>query len=169
MHRILAAFLVTGFLAATPSHAGNAEEQEVAREVGAVLSWRLGPESVEEWCRSADPEGVEVRKAALQNWLRKNDAQIKAVDARVAEVVPLLFPPSKSAVAVEAIQGQVKEILHDSLLKGKSADEVRAFCKAEADPKRPRWNNPGMPHVQLSLAALYDLKIRLGEKPVASQ
>jgi hypothetical protein len=34
------------------------------------------------------------------------------------------------------------------------------MCKAEADPARSRWNNPGMPMVAMALAELYDWKVK---------
>ena len=44
----------------------------------------------------------------------------------------------------------------EPLFAKKSPEEAGAFCKAESDPARPRWNDTGMPHIQQSLAALYD-------------
>jgi hypothetical protein len=143
--------------------ADSAREKEAARDMGAVRAWRLGPEAVEEQCRSADPEGNESRKKALQAWLDKNARLISAVDERVAEVAPLVVPPSKKADAVGAVRGQVKAILLEAIFAG-TPDQAAAFCKDEANPASPRWTNNGMPHVQNSLAALYDWKIRQGGK-----
>jgi hypothetical protein len=134
----------------------DSAEQEVAREIGAVLAWRLGPEAVEEACQGLDPGGAEARKKALANWLDKNDALIRTVDARVAEVVPLIYSPPPKVDAVQAVRKQVKEILLEPMLADKTTEEVIAICKAEADPAGRRWNDPGMPHVQLALATLSD-------------
>ena len=152
------------FLALPAVRAADTGEQEAVQEIGAILAWRLGPEAVEEWCSSADPEGVEIRKAALQAWLKTNESRIAAVDSRIAEVVPLIFTEAPKESAVQTVHEQVRTLLFESLFQGKSPDEVRALCKAEADPARPRWNNTGMPNVQLSLAALYDWQVRRSKK-----
>jgi hypothetical protein len=140
-------------------------EQEVAREIGAVLAWRLGPETVEEKCRSLDADGAETRKAALKGWLDKNAALIESVDARVAEVVPLLYSPPPNVDAVQAIRKQVREILLESIFEQKTPDESAVICKAEADPASQRWNNPGMPHVQQALATLLDWQTVQSRRP----
>ena len=130
---------------------------------GAVLAWRLGPETVEERCRGLDPEGNESRRSALQGWLDKNARLIKAVDERITEVAPMVVPPSKKADAVGAVRGQVKAILIEAIFSG-TPEEAVAFCKGEANPASPRWTSNGMPHVQNSLAALYDWKVQQGGK-----
>ncbi len=126
------------------------------QELGAVLTWRLGPEAIEGWCRKADPDGAEARKAALNAWHEKNAERIKAVDARVAEVVPLLKLPVADGDPVQAVHMQIEMMILESTFASKSPEETKAICKAEADPARPRWNDTGMPHIQQSLAALYD-------------
>jgi hypothetical protein len=165
--RKLTTYLLAGCLLAPavsfaqgPDSAG---EKEAARDLGAVLAWRLGPEAVEERCRSVDPEGNESRKKALQAWLDKNARLIRAVDERVAEVAPLVVPPSKKADAVGAVRGQVKAILLEAIFAG-TPEEAAGFCKGEANPASPRWTSNGMPHVQNSLAALYDWKIQQSGK-----
>jgi len=95
-------------------------------------------------------------QAALQGWLEKNQSRIAAVDARVAEVVPLLFPQAKPEEAMANVRAQIKSMLFDLKLEGKTPEETVALCKAETNPASPRWNNNGMPQVQLSLASLYD-------------
>jgi hypothetical protein len=155
----LLAILIGCTLALPATRAADPDTQDVAQEIGAVLAWRLGPEAVEEWCRSADPEGAEIRKQALQTWLKVNEARIKAVDSRIAEVVPLVFTEAPKASAIQTVHEQVKSLLFESLFQGKSPGEVRDLCKAEADPASSRWNNTGMPKVQLSLAALYDWQV----------
>ena len=55
------AILISCLLVPALSRAEDADKQEVAQELGAVLAWRLGPEAVEEKCRSADPAGAETR------------------------------------------------------------------------------------------------------------
>ncbi len=139
-----------------PSDAQGGAEQEVAREIGAVLAWRLGPETVEEACKNLDPDGAATRKKALTGWLDKNAALIKSVDARVAEVVPLFYSPPPDVDAVQAIRKQVKGILLESMFEQKTPEESAAICKAESDPASSRWNSSGMPHVQQSLATLFD-------------
>lgn len=136
--------------------AADAGNQAAIRELGAVLAWRLGPEAIEGWCRKADPDGAEARKAALNAWREKNDARIKMVDARVAEVVPLLKLPLAEGDPVQALHMQVEMMLLESTFASKTPEETREFCKAEADQARPRWNDSGMPYIQQSLAALYD-------------
>jgi endoglucanase len=140
----------------TPSKAEGPDAQEVVKELGAVLGWRLSPEAVEEHCRSADPDGAAARNKLLQEWLTKNDALIKSVDSRVAEVVALLEPKAKPDDLVASLQAQVKKLILEGTFTGKTADESRAICKAEADPAAPRWKNNGVRNVQQSLAALYD-------------
>jgi hypothetical protein len=164
MRKIVVSILLGCMMAPTLALADDDEEKDAAREIGAALAWRLGPEAVEERCQSSDPEGTEVRKNALKGWLEKNAALIKAVDARVAEVVPLLYKPPANVDAVEAVRTQVKAILLESIFEGKDAAASTALCKEEANPAGPRWNNPGMPHVQESLAALYDWKIKQGKQ-----
>jgi hypothetical protein len=57
------ALLLFAIAAPTISRAADTSRHDL----GAVLAWRLGPESVEEHCRSADPEGAGIRRQA-QNW-----------------------------------------------------------------------------------------------------
>jgi hypothetical protein len=142
------------------SLADDADKQEVARELGSALAWRLGPEAVEEACRTVDPGGAEARKTSLQTWLDKNASLIKEVDARVAEVVPLAYPAPASVDAVKAVRAQVKAILLEPMFSGRTPEETAAICKAEADPANPRWKSNGMPEVKQALAALYDWKMQ---------
>jgi hypothetical protein len=134
--------------------------EEVGPELGSVLAWRLGPETVEETCRTLDPDGAEVRKKALSTWLEKNAALIKEVDERVAEVAPLAYPTPPGVDLVEEVHGQVKQILLEPLFLGKTHEQMVAVCKAETDPASSRWTSNGMPHVKVALAALYDWKIK---------
>jgi len=136
----------------------------VVQDLGAVLGWRLAPPLVEEQCRSVDPEGAEARKKLLQAWLEKNDGQIKAVDARVAEIAPLLDPNANGAGLVQAVRRQVESLLIESIFEGKKGDEIKDICRKETAADNPRWTNTGMPAVQESLAAMYDWKIRHEKK-----
>jgi hypothetical protein len=158
------ALLLAALAVPAMSRAAEADKDEVARELGAVLAWRLGPESVEAQCRSVDPAGVEIRKKALKDWLEKYAALIKEVDDRVAEIVPLAFPSSTNADNTPRIRAQIKAMLLEEIFAQKSAEETAAICKAEANPASPRWNSSGMPQVPTSLAALYDWKIAQGAK-----
>jgi hypothetical protein len=150
------AILVCCLSISVASHAADANSRAAIQELGAVLAWRLGPEAIEGWCRKADPDGAEARKAALNAWREKNEARIKMVDARVAEVVPLLKLPLAEGDPVQAVRMQIEMMLLESTFASKSPEETKAFCQTEADPARPRWNDTGMPHIQQSLAALYD-------------
>jgi hypothetical protein len=164
MRKIVSTIVVGCLLAPVPSLADDADKQEVGRELGSALAWRLGPEAVEEACRSVDPAGAEARKKALKTWLEKNAALIKEVDARVAEVVPLAYPSPANVDAVQAVRGQVKEILLEPMFSGRTPQETAAICKAEADPANPRWKSNGSPEVRQALAALYDWKIQRTSK-----
>jgi hypothetical protein len=139
----------------------DASRQEVGRELGSVLAWRLMPEIVESSCREADPAGADARKQALQAWLDKNANLIKSVDERVAEVAPLAFRTKEGVDTVQLIRRQVGGMVKQSLFGEKSAEELATICKAEANPASPRWNNNGMPQVANALAALYDWKVQL--------
>jgi hypothetical protein len=160
MRNVAISIVTLGLLAPALSHADDTDKQEVGRELGAALAWRLGPEAVERACRSADPAGAEARAKALKTWLEKNAALIKEVDERVAEVVPLAYPAPANVDAVEAVRGQVRKIILEPMLSASSPGDVVAICKAEADPANPRWKNNGMPHVREALAALYDWKMQ---------
>ena len=138
----------------------DASRQEVGRELGSVLAWRLMPEIVESSCREADPAGADVRKQALQAWLDKNAKLIKSVDERVAEVAPLAFKAKEGVDTVQLIRRQVGGIVKRSLFGEKSAEELATICKAEANPASPRWNSNGLPHVANALAAIYDWKVQ---------
>lgn len=142
--------------------APNSTKNAIARDIGAVLAWRLGPAMFEESCRSLDPEGVDERTKLLKAWIEKNATLIKAVDERVAEVVPLAYPAPGNIDRVPAVRVQVREILAESMFEGKTAEESKAICKAETDPASPRWANTGMRQIQQSLAELYDWKIAQG-------
>jgi hypothetical protein len=137
-----------------------ASEGDIGREIGAVLGWRLGPEALEERCREADPAGVEVRAAALKAWQEKNKARLQQVDERVAEILPMLELPAADGDPVHAVREQVKAIFIEHVFSGKNPEQVAALCRAEADPKSVTWNSTGMPHIQMSLAALYDWKVK---------
>lgn len=154
---VLLAFCVTLSTAPRAQESGG---QHLARELGSVLAWRLGAATVEEKCRAFDPDGTAVRAQALKNWQHKNAALISTVDSRVAEVVAVVYPDMKIDDAVKQVSEQVKGILVDALLADKKPEEIQALCAAEANVTRPRWTSNGMPHVQESLAALYDWLIQ---------
>jgi len=162
--RIALAIVASSLLAPAPSRAAGSDKQIVAREIGAVLGWRLGPEALEERCRSADPEGAETRKKLLQTWLEKNARLIEAVDIRVAEIVPLISRPSTGVDPVQAVHAQVKGLILEPIFSGRSPEESTAICKAETHPANTRWTSNGLPHVQQSLAELYDWKTRQEQK-----
>jgi hypothetical protein len=145
-----------------PAIAQEAKENrdEVGRELGAVLAWRLMPEIVESTCREADPAGVDARKQALQAWLDKNAALIESVDERVAEIAPLALELKEGVDAAFVLRRQVGTIVKQSLFGDRKPDEIVTICKAEANPASPRWNSNGMPHIPNALAALYDWKIQ---------
>jgi hypothetical protein len=142
-----------------PAFAADSNQQTMMQDLGAVLAWRLGPEAIEEQCQVADAEGAAIRKKALKDWLDKNADLIKQVDARVAEVVPLAYPPKNGVDNTPRVRAKIKAILLEEIFSGKTAEESTAICKAEANPASPRWNNNGMPQVPASLAALYDWKV----------
>ena len=141
---------------ASSLRAADADQQTMMQDLGAVLAWRLGPEAIEERCQAVDPDGVAARKKALQDWLGKNADLVKQVDARVAEVVPLAYPPKNGVDNTSRVRARIKAILLEEIFSGKSAEEAATICKAEANPASPRWNSNGMPQVPASLAALYD-------------
>jgi hypothetical protein len=153
---VLSLFIVLAMLLPTASRAQESNELDLARELGAVLAWRLGPGVVENRCRKFDSDGSTARALALKTWQDKNATLISAVDTRVAEVVAVVYPKLQIEDAVRQVSSQVEEILLDALLADKKADEIKTLCAAEADARRPRWTSNGMPHVQESLAALYD-------------
>jgi hypothetical protein len=172
MRKLLALLTLCASLLAVPqSHAQQPQEpdpgqdqSEIARELASLLAWRLGPEAVEQWCRDADPEGHAARSTAVKNWLARNADLIKQVDERVAEVVPLVYSPPPGVEATPAVRAQIKSILHEALVEGKTPEELKTNCQGEAKPENPRWANSGMRHVQQSLAVLYDWKIQLEKK-----
>ncbi|MEO8064570.1 MAG: hypothetical protein ABI821_17675 [Pseudomonadota bacterium] len=141
-------------------HADAADDRTAGMNMGAILAWRLGPEVVEERCRSADPAGVAIRQAALHTWLDKNATLIRSVDERIAEVVPLLSPQEPKDEFVASVKSHVRDMILEPLASAKNPEEVTALCKAEADPAKARWNNPGMPMVAMALAELYDWKVK---------
>ncbi len=163
-HGVALRFMVALLLVPGHSLAADGEKQQVARDLGAILAWRLGPEVVEERCQSEDPEGIEARRKSLQAWLARNAALIESVDQRAAEVVPLAYRAPANVDAMTRVRAQVKAILLDELTAGKSPQQVQAICKAEANPASPRWTSNGMPHVAQSLAALYDWKTSQGAR-----
>lgn len=141
------------------AHADAKDDQAAGMNIGLALAWRLGPETVEERCRGADPAGVEIRQKALQRWLEKNSKLIQAVDERVAEVVPMLSPQEPKESVIAAVRSQIRNMILEPLSAAKSPEEVASACRTEADPKAKRWNNAGMPMVGQALAELYDWKI----------
>ena len=143
-------WLVVLALLAGPAARADADQEEAFRDIGAVLGWRLAPETLEERCRALDPEGAEVRKAALDTWLKKNDALIRQVDSRIAEVVPILFKDQPGAA--HAVREQVKQMLLEPITK--------SVCESERNPQSTSWTSNGVPQVPESLAALYDWQVR---------
>jgi hypothetical protein len=143
-----------------PLHAQDVGKAELARELGAMLAWRLSPGVVEEKCRDADPGNDAVRAQALETWQEKNAKTIAAVDARVVEVMAKLHPAVKPEDAVKELHAQVRGLLVDEIFAKAGPDEARTICKAESDPAGSRWNDHGMPEVQQSLATLYDWLVR---------
>lgn len=154
----MAALAVLGGLLAPSARADARDDNAAAKNIGAVLAWRLGPEVIEERCRGADPAGAGVRRAALRTWQEKNATLIRSVDERIAEVVPLFSPSQPQEAAVAMVRSQIRDVLLERLA-GKNPEEIAALCKSEADPANPRWNN-GMPMVAVALAELYDWKVQ---------
>lgn len=145
-----------GALAQGPAF--GADSDEVGRDIGAVLAWRLAPEIIEERCRDVDPAGAEARKKALASWHGRNAALIKSVDERVAEVVPLAYPSAPADETIARMRAYVKKLLLETLNSEGDAKHLEAACKEEANPAGPRWGSNGVPQTQNSLAALYDWK-----------
>ena len=164
MRQAFVTILIACALAPVSAIAEDENKNEIGQEIGAVLAWRLAPEAVEEWCQKPDPEGVAIRQQALKTWQKANAERIAAVDARVAEVVPLVFPQAPPADVVREVRGQVKALIYESLFEGKTPEEMTAICKAEADPTRTMWTDTGMPKLQLSLASLYDWQVAHSKK-----
>lgn len=145
-------WLVVLALLAAPAIRADEDQEEAFRDIGAVLGWRLAPETLEESCRTTDPDGAKIRRQSLQTWLTKNDALIRQVDSRVAEVVPILLKGQESADPVRAVREQVKRMLLESISK--------SVCESERNPESTSWTSNGVPHVPESLAALYDWQVR---------
>jgi len=157
MNTRLAFFCVgIGVFLIAPSRAADPGQQSMMQDLGAVLAWRLGPEAVEEKCQAADPEGVAIRKKALVTWLDKNADLIQQVDARVAEVVAIAYPPKNGVDNTPRVRAKIQSILLEEIFSGKTPEQAAEICKAEANPASPRWNSNGIPQVPTSLAALYD-------------
>ena len=149
---------------ALKSPAAEPGTREVLQEIGAALAWRLGPETIEEACRSIDPDNTDARKKALEAWRVKNGALIREVDSRVEEVVPVLNPKAPAADSVKALRSSVKALLLETHF-GELGDEQKVqLCKSVSNPADERWNDNGMPHVQQALAVLYDWKMQQGAK-----
>ena len=156
--------MFVGLVLAVNSPAAEPGTREVLQEIGAALAWRLGPETIEEACRSLDPDNGDARKKALDAWRLKNGALIREVDSRVEEVVPVLNPKAPAADSVKALRSSVKALLLETHL-GELGDEQKVqFCKSVSNPADERWNDNGMPHVQQALAVLYDWKMQQGAK-----
>jgi uncharacterized protein DUF4431 len=161
MRRFIAMLLMLAALTGV-SRAQDPAQQQLVKEIAAVLEWRLGPETLEQGCRSADPQGAGIRKQALDSWTTRNALLIRSADTRVSEILPLLYPESPPGEANREIRERVGQVLHQSIFAEHSEAEIRGMCHAEADPRRPRWNNDGMPHIQQSLAALHDWQMEHG-------
>jgi hypothetical protein len=164
MRRPVQVFLACCAIAPPIALAADSPAQEVGREIGAVLAWRMGPELVEERCRDADPAGVDARAKALKSWQDKNAALIKTVDERVAEVAPLAYPLKDPATSVAAVREQVKRILLETISSEGDATQLEAACKEDANPASRRWSSNGVTQVHNSLAALYDWKMQKEKK-----
>ena len=164
MRIVFVSLMFVGLLLAVNSPAAEPGTREVLQEIGAALAWRLGPETIEEACRSLDPDNGDARKKALDAWRVKNGALIREVDSRVEEVVPVLNPKAPAADSVKAVRTNVKALLLEKHFGELHADQKVQFCKEVSNPADKRWNDNGMPHVQQALAVLYDWKIRQGGK-----
>jgi len=144
--------------------AAETDAQIVGRDIGAILAWRLGPEVIEEKCRDVDPAGADARAKALKKWQDKNGPLIAKVDERVAEIVPLAYPSPKPEDRVAAVRAQVKSLLLETISAEGDAEQLKTACKGETNPASARWNSNGLPHVENSLAALYDWKTQKEKK-----
>ena len=147
--------LVLAVVPAAHADAGagaDADKEEAFRDIGAVLGWRLAPETLEDRCRAMDPEGADARRKLLDGWRRRNDGLIRQVDSRVAEVVPILFEDQPAKDPERQVRDQVKRMLIENLSE--------SVCKAERDPASTTWTSNGVPQVPESLAALYDWQVR---------
>jgi len=93
-----------------------------------------------------------------------NDDLIRAVDSRVAEVVPLLDPKTPADALIASLHEQVGKLLVESTFEGKSDEEARAICKSEADASAPRWKIDDEKRLQQSLARLHQWKVAHSQK-----
>jgi hypothetical protein len=157
-------FMACGAIATPLALAAESPAQEVGREIGAILAWRIGPELVEEKCRTVDPAGVEAREKALKTWRDKNAALIVTVDERLADIIPLAYPLPDPAQAVAAVRAQVREILLETISAEGDETKLEAACKEDANPASTRWSSNGVSQVHNSLAALYDWKTQKQKK-----
>lgn len=139
---------LASLLVATLAVAAEPLDPALGKELGTTLAWRLGPQAVELKCRDMDSAGADARKAALATWQRKNARLADSVDARVADVLPLIDPSVSKEDAIKTVRAQVTTILLEGL--------TLEACQSLANPAHSLWTNNGMPHVQQALAALYD-------------
>ena len=164
MRRSIRVLIACGALTPAIANAAETDAQIVGRDIGAILAWRLSPEVIEERCRDVDPAGADARATSLKKWRDKNAALIAKVDERVAEIVALAYPSPKPEETVAAVRAQVKALLLESVSAKGDAERLKTACNGEADPASARWSNNGLPHVENSLAALYDWKIQKEKK-----
>jgi hypothetical protein len=81
---------------------------------------------------------------------------ILLLDARVREVLAKAFPTATPDDSMTKVSSQIKGLLAEEIFANASPEEMKKICRAESDPAGSRWNSNGLPHVQGSLAALYD-------------
>jgi hypothetical protein len=142
------------------ANAVDESEQEALKNMGVVLGWRLGPETIEEHCRTIDPAGVKIRAEALQAFKTNNARQILAVDDRLKEVAPLFKSAPPNVDVAAAVRAQIKQLVLETNFPDDAPEKILAACKVEADPTRATWTSNGRPFVDEALAALYDWKVQ---------
>ncbi len=104
---------------------------QVKFNLGVVESWRVTPSGVLKWCRTADPEGVERRQAAYQDWLARNESLIGQVNENFLIIVPLISPSRDPRVSmVDAVRAHIAIESDRLYFFGKSQGEVASFCQS---------------------------------------
>ena len=158
LHRLLLAFLpalAVLVMAAAPAVAASADDPQTVRamqsHLGAIETWRTGPEAVARHCKNRDPEGIAAREVKLAAWQAEQADLRGEAEERFNRLVPLTLPASYPP---EVVRASVQVELLKIMFLGRTPEEAVTICRAFTHPDFPLWSASRIEKVRAAIKAL---------------
>lgn len=157
-HTLLFAFLpalAALVMGASHASAASTEDPQTLRamqsHLGAIETWRVGPETVARHCRRLDPEGVADREARIAVWQTEQANLLGEAEDRFSRLVPLTLPASYPP---DVVRAGVKVELLKIIFLGRTPEEATTICRSFPHPDFPLWSASRIEKVRAAIKAL---------------